>query len=222
MNVQEVSYLQLVGQFENAIKANDYLLKNKVDLMFLDIQMPGMTGLEFLQNIKNKPLAVLTTAYPQYALEGFELEVVDYLVKPIRLSRFLKAVNRAKELHELRNNNKKTVKGNNDEFIYLKADRQLKKIFLQNIDCIEGMKDYVIIYAGKQKIITAMNLKTIHEQLPSAMFARTSKSFIVNVHKIESVETDLIHVAGKELPLGRTYKDAFIAKYVKGKVVERK
>ncbi len=222
MNVREVSYLNLMGQFGNALKANDFLLNNNVDLMFLDIQMPGITGLEFLQNLKDKPLVILTTAYPQYALEGYELDVVDYLVKPIRLSRFLKAVNKAKELHELRINKEVIEKENNEEFIYLKADRQLKKVFLQNIDYIEGMKDYVIVYAGKQKIITAMNLKTIHEQLPSKMFARTSKSFIINVHKIESVESDLIHVAGKELPLGRTYKDAFIGKHVKDKLVERK
>ena len=125
LNVEDVPYLELVGQFGNAMTANDFLMTNSVDLMFLDIEMPGITGLEFLRDRKVDPLVILTTAYPQYALEGFELDVVDYLVKPIRLQRFIKAVNKAKEIYDLKNQVTNVVEKIEEEFIYIKADLSL-------------------------------------------------------------------------------------------------
>lgn len=227
LNIDEVNYLELVGQFGNALRANEYLQQNKVDLMFLDIQMPGITGLEFLKSLKNRPLVILTTAYPQYALEGFDLDVVDYLVKPIRLNRFIKAVNKAKELHELYQQTQvaptNTVEEVTDSHIYIKSDRKFVRIFYKDIQFIKGLKDYVMLYLSDgRKLMTAMNIKTIYHQLPAKIFARVNKSFIINVNFIDAVETDFIQLAGKDIPLGRTYKEDFIKKYVKNNFIGRK
>ena len=223
LNVKEIPFLHLAGQFSNAISANQFLNYNEVDLMFLDIQMPGITGLEFLENLNKKPLVILSTAYPQYALEGFALDVVDYLVKPVRMARFVKAVNKAKELNALlKQKNPSNIGSFENDYIFVKSDRMYKKIFLNEIKFIEGMKDYVIIHCSKNKIITAMNLKTINDQIPSKLFFRASKSYIVNLEFISGVENDLIHLDGKKIPLGRTYKENFMKNFIHKKLIDRK
>ncbi len=223
LNVKEVPFLKLMGQFSNAVLANNFLSNNEVDLMFLDIQMPGITGLEFLESLNKKPLVILSTAYPQYALEGFELDVVDYLVKPVRMARFVKAVNKAKELNDLiKQKDQINKKANANDYIFVKSDRMFKKIFLKDVLFIEGMKDYVVIHCSNNKIITAMNLKTINDQIPTEIFFRASKSYIVNVEMINGVENDLIHLEGNKIPLGKTYKDNFIKNYINKKLVDRK
>lgn len=224
LNVEDVPYLELVGQFSNALEANAFLQTNSVDLIFLDIQMPGITGLEFLRTLKNnRPMCILTTAYPQYALESFELDVVDYLVKPIRLQRFIKAVNKAKEMYDLVQKAENTVEEVAADYIYIKADRKYLRIFYKNLLYIKGMKDYVMIYTldGK-KVMTAMNIKTINSQLPDNIFARVNKSFIINVQHIDSIEMDFIQLGGEEIPLGRTYKENFINRYIKTNLIGRK
>lgn len=224
LNIEDVNYLELVGQFGNALTANDFLQNHEVDVMFLDIQMPGITGLEFIRSLKNPPLVILTTAYPQYALEGFELDVVDYLVKPIRLQRFIKAANKAKELYDLKQQaQNSTLESVGDEFIYIKADRKYIRIFFKDIKYIKGMKDYVMIYTQqKKKIMTAMNIKTINKQLPDSIFVRVNKSYIINIDFIDSIDIDFIQLAGEEIPLGRTYRDHFIKNYVKTNLISRK
>jgi len=225
LNVSDISFLELVGEFDNALKANDFIKSNAVDLMFLDIQMPGITGLDFLRSLAEKPMTILTTAYPQHALEGFELDVVDYLVKPIRMERFLKAVNKAKEIHELHQAQKispNEVESIAEEFIYIRSERKLIRLFFKDILYIKGMKDYVLIFEKDRKIMTAMNIKTIHAQLPASIFARVGKSSIINVNYIESLDNDFIIIGKEEIPLGRTYRDDFINTYIKGNIVERK
>ena len=222
LNVEDVPYLNLVGQFGNALTANDFLVQNRVDLMFLDIQMPGITGLEFLKNLKNPPMTIFTTAYPQHALEGFELDVIDYLVKPVRLQRFIKATNKAKEIFDLRGQSENVIENIEEEFIYIKADRKYIRLFFKDIKYIKGMKDYVMIYTDEQRLMTAMNLKTIFSQLPHHIFARVSKSHLININFIDAIDIDLIQLAGEEIPLGRTYKEAFITKYVKTNLIGRK
>ena len=229
LNVQEVHFLEVVGEFSNALEANNFLSAHEVDLMFLDIEMPGISGLDFLRSLKKRPQIILTTAYPQYALDGFDLDVVDYLVKPIRLDRFIKSVNKAKEtfdLHVLANSAQAaaTIEIAQD-YIYIKADRRYIKVFFKDIFFIKGMKDYVVVYFGKEKIITAMNIKTINEQLPSAIFARVSKSHIVNINYILSIDPDCIQLGGgiaEEIPLGDTYREEFITKYVKTNLIQKK
>lgn len=221
LNISDVPFLELVGQFGNALTANDFLMTHPVDLMFLDIEMPGITGLEFLRDIKVDPLVILTTAYPQYALEGFELDVVDYLVKPIRLQRFVKAVNKAKEIYDLKNQATNVVEKIEEDFIYIKSDRKFIRLFFKDILYIKGMKDYVMIHTKDQRLMTAMNIKTIFNQLPQQIFARVSKSYLININFIDAVDIDSIHLSGEEIPLGRTYKEEFIKKYVKTNLIGR-
>jgi len=221
INIKEMSFLNLLGSFGTAMKANSFLAENHVDLMFLDIQMPGITGLEFVRSLKIRPMIILTTAYPDFALEGFELDVVDYLLKPVRLERFAKAVNKAKELFDLYNSTENRVEQISEDFIYIKSERKFIRVFYKDVRYIKGLKDYVMIYTETDKIITAMNIKTIYNQLPQNIFARVNKSYLININYIDSVETDFIQLAGKEIPLGSTYKEAFLKKHIKGKVISR-
>ena len=221
LKVLKVPFLKLVGQFYNALDANAFLATNEVDLMFLDIQMPDLTGLELLKSLKNPPLVIFTTAYSEYALEGFELDAADYLLKPITFNRFLKAVNKAKEVYDLYQKNENTVETINDEFIYIKADRQYIRLFFKDIRYIEGMRNYVIIHTQKEKIMPAINVKQIYERLPQTIFVRVSKSYIINVNYINRILTDFVMIGDAEIPLGKTYKEKFIQQYVKGRLLNK-
>jgi len=223
INIAQISTLQLLGSFSNALAASDFLRKEEVDLMFLDINMPELNGLDFLKSLRDAPLVIFTTAYPQYALESYELDAIDYLVKPIRIERFLKSVNKADNhlrLLKQEGNNNHVEKIEND-FVYIKSDRKFFKIFFKDILYIEGLKDYVIIYTADNKIITSMNVKTIAAQLPASIFARVSKSYIVNILHITAFDNELIYIQHHEIPLGQSFKDDFLKQYIDGKVVKR-
>ena len=224
LNIANVSTLRLLGSFSNALAASDFLRKENVDLMFLDINMPELSGLDFLKSLREAPMVVFTTAYPQYALESYELEAIDYLVKPIRIERFLKAVNKAEnylKLLQQEGNNNSQVEKIEDDYVFIKADRKYFKIYFKDILYIEGLKDYVVIYTGDNKIITSMNVKTIAAQLPPAIFARVSKSYIVNTLHIVSFDNELIYINNQEIPLGQSFKDDFIKQHIDGKIVKR-
>ena len=221
MNVREVDSLDLVGQFESAVEANNYLADEPVDLIFLDIQMPDLSGLEFIRSMKDCPLVILTTAYPEYALEGFELDVVDYLVKPIRMQRFLKSVNKAREIHEIKSRNGTSTDDTDRPFVYLKSERKYVKVYLDDIVYIEGMKDYVMVQMLESRLMTAMNVKTINKQLDDSFFVRVSKSYIINVDYIEEVSTQNVIVNGKEISIGKTYKDHFFDNYINDHLISR-
>jgi DNA-binding LytR/AlgR family response regulator len=223
MSIAGVSSLDMLGSFSNALAANDFLRKQPVDLMFLDINMPELSGLDFLRTLTSAPLVIFTTAYPQYALESYELDAIDYLVKPIRIERFLKAVNKA--AHHLQLLKQETgpndIENIGEDFVFIKADKKFFKIYFRDILFIEGLKDYVIIHTTDNKIITSMNVKTIGAQLPSEIFARVSKSYIVNVMHISSFDTELVYIQQNEIPLGQGFKDDFIKQYIEGKIVKR-
>ena len=223
MNIATVSSLQLLDSFSNALAANDFLRKQNVDLMFLDINMPELSGLDFLKSLRNAPLVVFTTAYPQYALESYELDAIDYLVKPIRIERFLKAVNKAENHLRLlqQEGNSNQVEKIEEDYIFIKAERKYFKIYFKEILYIEGLKDYVIIYTADTKIITSMNVKTIGSQLPETIFARVSKSYIVNILHISSFDNELVYIQNHEIPLGQSFKDDFIKQHIEGKIVKR-
>ena len=220
--IKEIDFLDLKGQFSNAIKANNFLSTETVDLIFLDIQMPGLTGLEFAASLKSDSFIVFTTAYPQYALEGFELNALDYLVKPIRPNRFLQTINKAKELFDIYQKSEVSETTISNEFIYVKSSRTYVRIFLKDVLYIQGMKDYVMLFTKTDKVMTAMNVKTIYDQLPQDVFARISKSHIINVNYIDQVEQECIQIADNTLPLGKSYKEAFITKFIKGNLIKRK
>lgn len=222
MSISQVSSLQLLGSFSNALAAADFLRKQDVDLMFLDINMPELNGLDFLKSLREAPLVIFTTAYPQYALESYELDAIDYLVKPIRVERFLKAVNKAENhLKLLQQDAGNKVERIEDDYVFIKADRKFFKIYFKDILYIEGLKDYVVIYTVDNKIITSMNVKAIAAQLPSLIFARVSKSYIVNVRHISSFDNELIYIQQNEIPLGQSFKDEFMRTYIEGKIVKR-
>ena len=222
LNVAVLDYLDLVGTFDNAMDAIKFLNNNQVDLVFSDIQMTGLTSLDFIRLLKEKPMIILTTTYSQYAIESFELGVLDYLLKPYRLQRFIQAVTKAKTLYDLRNQVKDVPISSLEKDMFICAERKYFRIFFKDIKYIKGMKDYVMIYTGKEKYMTAMNIKTTNNQLPDNHFVRVNKSYIVNTDYIGSIGTDFINIAGEEIPLGRTYRAGFLNRFVKGKLMERK
>jgi DNA-binding LytR/AlgR family response regulator len=223
LKVKKIEFLELAGMFSGGIAANNFLVENNdIDLIFLDIQMPDLTGLELLRKIKKPPLVILTTAFSEYAIEGFELDVIDYLLKPIDFQKFIKAVNKAREIWDWSNRLKAEQSISQMDYIYIRADRQYIKVFLNEIYYIEGMKNYAMIYTKTGKYITAISLSLIMKQLPTYHFARINKSFIINTQYIERILTDTIILnTGKELPFGKVFHDKFIEKFVDGNLLKR-
>lgn len=217
---QQIPYLSIQNEFGNPLLAQEFIATHPdLDLVFLDVEMPGITGINYLKSMPPKCHVILTTAYPQYALEAFELDVIDYLLKPIRLERFAKAVSKVKEILELHNHELEI--SDTDDFIFIKSERKFIKLGLGQIHYIKGLKDYVIIHTKDNKYLTAMNVGTIGRQLPESLFARVSKSYIVNVNYVKSIDIDTIDLDGMEIPLGNTYKEKFLKNFVSGKLLKR-
>ncbi|HMI06371.1 MAG TPA: response regulator transcription factor [Flavobacterium sp.] len=216
--INEVSQIEILGKFANAPSALDFLKTNETDLIFLDIEMPLVTGLEFAQKLPKESLIIFTTAYSQYALKSYELDAIDYLLKPIEKHRLEKAINKAILYKQLLSNDtvKNIVEANTDDFLFIKADRRYYKIDFADIKFIEGLKDYVVIHTRNKKLITAMNLKTIHQKIPADTFLRVSKSYVVNINGIESFDNHNIYIGESEIPLGEVYKPAFFTTYLGG------
>lgn len=215
--------LQLLGNFSNAAAAGAFLEENAVDLVFLDIQMPGTNGLDFARSISPKTLVIFTTAYAEYALNSYEVDAVDYLIKPIHPERFQKAVQKAQAYLQLLKGTPQTVNIETiaDDYFFVKADRKVFKVFFKDILFIEGLKDYVVLHAEGQNIITAMNIKTIHDQLPAQLFVRISKSYIVNVQHITSFDNNTVFLRQFEVPIGNAYRQHFFDEYVARKLLSR-
>jgi DNA-binding LytR/AlgR family response regulator len=223
MKVAKMGFLEIVGQFYNGLDANRFLSEHTVDLVFLDIQMPDITGLELLRTLKNPPLVIFTTAFSQFALDSYELDAVDYLLKPIDFQRFVKAVNKAKEIHDLRRHSQSEVESVHENYIYIRSDRQYIKTFFNEIRYLEGMKNYVMFHSLSGKIMTAISLQQALDFLPKSKFARVNKSYVVNVDFVRKVQQDFILLDNDfELPFGTAYQEAFIRDYVKGNLLERK
>jgi len=218
--INDVDFLNLVGEFDNAVKATDILSKENVLLLFLDIQMPKITGLDFFRSLKQAPPVIFTTAYPQYALEGFDVNALDYLVKPISFDRFLKAALKAKEYYEIRKENEaKTT--SNEEYFFVKADNKLVKIFFNEILFVEALQNYVTIHTATKKYITYLTFKSVEEYLPQGAFIKTHKSYIVSAAKIDSIEGNDIRIKEYHVPISRNEKDLVMEKLLKGKFLKR-
>jgi len=212
-HIEKLENFEIVADCDNAMKALSVLREKHVDLIFMDIQMPQITGIEFLKTLKHPPKVIFTTAYREYALEGFELDVVDYLLKPITFERFLKSVNKyylscQDQVQVVPNSS--TEKTQEESYIYVKENKKVIKIYLSEIRYIEGLSEYVQIYTEKRKIITKTSMALMEEKLPAANFLRIHKSFIVPVNKIEAFTANTIEIHGKELPIGRNYKNAVL------------
>jgi len=204
--VRRIDALELCGVFKNAIEANDYLQKNEVDLLFLDIQMPQLTGIQFLR-IFNKDIGVIfTTAYSKYAIESFDFNVVDYLLKPISFDRFLQSVNKAVRYFGSSN----TDKG--EDFIFLKEGTSLRKVVISEIEYVEAMQNYIRISLGEESVMALMTLKDFSSQLPEDNFVQTHRSFIVNLLKVNRVEDDSVWFGEKSVPISKRNKADFLKK----------
>jgi DNA-binding LytR/AlgR family response regulator len=210
----KIEFINLVAICTNPIEAIRIINQQEIDLIFLDIQMPNITGLEFIRSLKNPPLVIFTTAYPNYALDGFELNATDYLVKPFSFERFLRSVNKAYEIVSLKKN-KVPRDGNSvensspEKYLMIKVEYSTVRVDLAQILYIEGLKDYIKIYTGKKPLLTKSTMKNIEEKLPSDQFIRVHKSFIVALTKIESIENNRIIIGEKYIPIGNQYKSGF-------------
>lgn len=204
-----VEALALAGSCSNAVEAISFLKEHPVDLLFLDIQMPQLLGTNFIRTLKNPPKVIFTTAYRKYAVEGFELDAVDYILKPISFERFLKAVNKVLQINGV-TEPVSSIKDNHAEssslFLYFRADRKMVKIFFHEILFIESLKDYIKIVTTTKTIVTKYVLYTLEEMLPSGEFLRIHRSYIVAINKIDSYNADSIQIAKHEIPIGKIYK----------------
>lgn len=210
--VSKIPFLKLEKSCSNAYEAMELIRTKKIDLIFSDIEMPDFTGIEFVQSLEQKPLLIFTTAYSHYAVEGFNLNAVDYLVKPIPFHRFVKAVNRAQELFELKTEAENLTEPTmfSSSFIFVKSEYENLKINLSDIHYIEGLKDYIKIHTNNAKpILTLNSLKSFEEKLPSN-FIRVHRSFIVSLNHINSVQRNRIIIDKVYIPIGQNYKDDFI------------
>ena len=213
--VDESPHLACMGSFNQARTASQFLETNAVDLIFLDIRMPGINGIEFARTIPRQTLVIFVTAFAEFAVDSYEVDAVDFLVKPIDDKRFHKAVEKAAAYHVLlRNSGKNTTESITGEYIFVKADRRFVKINFSDITFVEALKDYVIIHTAGQRVITRMNLKHIHEQLPPAMFLRVSKSSIINIKHITSFDNNSIMVGAHEIYIGENYRSRFFDDFV--------
>jgi len=213
--VKRMGVLTYMGSFNNAESASHFMRTTSVDLIFLDIQMPHMNGLDFARSLSRNTLVIFTTAYAEYALDSYDVEAIDYLVKPIKYDRFEKAVNKAILYHSLLSTEEKDSVGEIEaDFILVKSERKYHKVNISDILFIEGLKDYVIIHLEGNRIITKMNLKNIHEKLPRKMFLRVNKSYIVNALHIHSFDNNDLYIKTHIVPIGNAYRDTFFDEFV--------
>ncbi|WP_295800164.1 LytTR family DNA-binding domain-containing protein [Mucilaginibacter sp.] len=224
--ISKIPFLKLVKATTNPIEALTLVQEKLVDLVFLDVQMPELTGIQFLRIANGKAKVILTTAYPQYALEGYELDVIDYLLKPIAFDRFFKSVQKAQGVlqpaaapiqpepvqHQIQQQQNDFL----SDFIFVKTEHKIQKVYLNDILFIEGLKDYISIFTPGERIITLQNMKKMEDALPEKNFIRVHKSYIVSINKIDSIERSRIFIGDKVIPVGDTYREEFF-KIIDGK-----
>lgn len=215
--IEDVDFLRLEAELESPLQAVQLLSEGKIQLIFLDIQMPRISGLDFFRSLRQAPPVIFTTAYPQYALEGFELNALDYLVKPISFERFLKAAWKAREYYEVRQSNS----GPEQDFFFVKADNKLVRIPFDEVLFVEALQNYVAIHTVGKKIITYLTFRSIEEYLPPERFIRTHKSFIVSAARIEHIDGNEIRIGTHTIPISRNSKDEVMERLLKGRFLKR-
>jgi DNA-binding LytR/AlgR family response regulator len=203
-HIRQIDFLFPVAECKSALEASMWLQKKNIDLIFLDIQMPKLTGVDFMKNCPILPAVIFTTAYPEYAIEGYELDVLDYLLKPISFNRFLKSALKAQEYLGLRTRHEVSA---SQEFFFIKCNQKIEKIKMNDVLYIEGMSNYVIVHTLQRKYISYLTSKSIEEQLPHNLFVRIHKSFLVAVNSIESIDGNEVKVGNFTLPISKSYKD---------------
>ncbi|MDR0682372.1 MAG: LytTR family DNA-binding domain-containing protein [Prevotellaceae bacterium] len=216
--VEEIPALELSGSFNSAKVAAVFMEENPVDLVFLDIQMPGASGIEFARSIPKTTLVIFITAFTEYALDSYEVDAVGYLVKPVEPAKFRKAVEKALAYHSLlMDEEKKAVENVGDEYIFVKSDRRYFKVNLKDILFIEGLKDYVVIQLEGKRIITRMSLKSIQELLPQSAFFRINRSYVINREQIDSFDNNDVFIKSYEIAIGNSFRESFFEELMKKK-----
>ena len=210
--IEQMPHLNLVARCENALEAREVLKNQSVDLIFLDIQMPELTGIDFAKTLLNPPMIVFTTAFPNFAVEGFELNAIDYLLKPVSFDRFNKAIQKCMSKLEIKQSkNSVDQDDTQQDYIFVKADKKLIKVKYADILYIEGLKDYVIIRTETGRVITLQTMKSLEDKMPESRFMRVHRSYIVNIEKITAINGNMIEVIEKndtkQIPVGKNYRD---------------
>jgi len=216
--IAKLEFLNLVASCGNAIEAYNYIQKGDIDLLFLDIRMPRLSGIDLIKNLSSPPDIIFTTAYSSYAIEGYELEAVDYLLKPVSFERFLKAVNRFGKIHSPENSFNEIVEEStnyNEAFIYLKSEKKMVKVFLKDILYIESLRNNSKLVTTVREIISSTSISELEEKLPQFKFLRIHRSFIIALDKISAFSTSHIEIGKYELPIGRLYKNDVADKLLK-------
>jgi DNA-binding LytR/AlgR family response regulator len=218
--VEEIDYLELAGQAENPLKSMTLLNENDIDIIFLDINMPIINGIDFVKSSKTTASIIMTTAYAQYAVEAYGLDVLDYLVKPISFDRFLRACNKAKEIRELKKIKQVKTNKTYDHF-FIKCNSQIEKVFYEELIYAEAMLNYVMLITNSKKLIVYVTIKSLEEQLPADMFLKVHKSFIVNLSKIRSIEGNILDIGNEKITISQNLRDKVISEVVKDKMIKR-
>ena len=218
--IEETDFLTLVGTAENPLKATGLISKLDVDLIFLDINMPKMNGLDFLRSANNLPMIIMTTAYGQYALDGFEMAVIDYLVKQFSLERFLKASQKALELKRLKQK-KSTPEKTEPGYFYVKCDGKIEKVLYDELVYIEAMANYVTLYTTNNKLVVYLTIKGILERLPPEKFLQVHKSYIVNIDGVKTIEGNMLHLGITKITIGLSFLDEVMTRLLKDRFIKR-
>jgi DNA-binding LytR/AlgR family response regulator len=216
--IRDVEFLELAGEFDHPVKASEIISRGEVDLLFLDIEMPKLDGLSFFKTLQHPPPVIFTTAYPQYALDGFDVNALDYLVKPISFARFLAAALKAKEFFLVR---QKNLASPQEDFFFIKAENRLTKIVIEDILFVEALQNYVTIHTRDKKYLTYLTFKSVQDYLPADRFIKTHKSFIVSASKIDSIEGNELRIGTHHIPISRNEKEAVMEKLTKGRFLKR-
>lgn len=219
--LEVIDYLELVAVAQNPIELNKILERQAVDLIFLDIQMPFMTGLDFLKIKTSLPMVILTTAYSDYAIEGFQLDVIDYLLKPITFTRFLKATNKAKDYYLLKNHKIESTATAEPDYVFIKCENKYEKIQIGEILFVQALQNYVMIYTSNSKFMTLLPLKTVEAYLDNGKFLRVHKSYLVAIAKIDSIDVNDIRIQQHSIPISRNLRDEVIEIVVKSKLMSK-
>lgn len=215
----QLDFLDIVGVFEDASQLYPVISEMEIDLVFLDIEMPRLSGIDFVRSLKHPPLIVITTAYPKYAIEGYELDVVDYLLKPVTLSRFLKAVNKAKEILQTRMN--RNLPSPVDDHFFIKENGRYTKVLYDEVIYIEALQNYVAIHLSNKKLVTYNTLSQLEKQLPESIFMRIHKSYMVSLSKIESIDGNMVLLGKEKVPVSRTTRESLMQKLLEKKLLRR-
>ncbi len=215
--IGETEFLELVGEFDSAMPAMEMVSSGMAQLIFIDIQMPTITGLEFIRSLKHPPPVIFTTAFPNYALESYEVNALDYLVKPISFDRFLKAALKAREFYEVRESNRET----GGSYFFIKADQKLVRVQFDDILFVEALQNYIVIHTKEKKLITYLTFRAMDDYLPADLFLKVHKSYIVSVDKIDSIEGNDIRIGQHQIPISRNLKEVVMDRLTGGKFLKR-